>query len=71
MEGVKELNKLERRLAEAGARAASARAELDAATSDRDLLILEASRHGISRRRVAELAGVTAGRVQQILDASR
>lgn len=50
-------------------RFADAFAELDRLRPERDRAVVEASRLGLTRRRVAELAGLTSGRVQQILDA--
>jgi hypothetical protein len=55
------------RLVEAGQRHAAACAEVDEALLARDRLILEASEAGFSRREVARAAGVSPGRVQQIL----
>lgn len=44
------------------------REDLAQAEARRNRLILHLSRQGLSRRKVAELAGVTAGRVQQIVE---
>jgi hypothetical protein len=55
------------RLVEAGQRHAAACAEVDEALLARDGLILAASEAGFSRREVARAAGVSPGRVQQIL----
>ena len=64
MATVKQLNTLR----EAGQRWQAAAEELERAARERDRLILEATSNGASRRQVAAAAGVTAGRVQQILE---
>lgn len=43
----------------------------DKVRARRDAAILELSRLGVSRRRVAGLAGLSGGRVQQIIDRER
>jgi hypothetical protein len=43
--------------------------ELERVIAERDAAIIQASRGGYSRRAVAQAAGITVGRVQQILDA--
>ncbi|HKJ35385.1 MAG TPA: hypothetical protein VKA36_02355 [Solirubrobacterales bacterium] len=48
-----------------------AAAELERARTRRDTLIIEASMQGMSRREVAEAVGLTAGRVQHIVNGSR
>jgi hypothetical protein len=57
-----------RQLVEAGQRYATACEEVDEALLARDRLIIETSEAGFSRREVARAAGVSPGRVQQILD---
>lgn len=47
-----------------------AKKKLDAALEQRDEAIVLASKAGLSRRVVARAAGVTVGRVQQIIDAA-
>jgi hypothetical protein len=64
MAAVKSLNSLR----EAGQRWQAAAGELEQAAQERDRLIVEATTAGASRRQVAAAAGVTPGRVQQILD---
>lgn len=56
------------RLLEAGAEYRAASADLQKRRAERDVAIVEATSYGLSRREVAEVAGVTVGRVQQILD---
>jgi DNA-directed RNA polymerase specialized sigma subunit len=46
----------------------AARRDAETALSERDDAILEATDSGLSRRDVAALLGVTAGRIQQIID---
>lgn len=58
------------RLEQAGRDFLTAQADLEVVTAARDDLILEASRRGFPRRYVALAAGVTAGRVQQLIDAA-
>ena len=48
-----------------------ATAELQEAVRRRDELIAEASAFGMTRRAVAGMAGVTYGRVQQVVDAAK
>jgi DNA-binding NarL/FixJ family response regulator len=57
-----------RELVEARKRCSAARAEYDDSLEARDRAILEASEMGYTRRDVARAAGVSPGRVQQILD---
>jgi transposase len=45
--------------------------ELEAARERRDALIVEASVDGMSRREVAAAVGLTAGRIQHIVNGSR
>lgn len=60
-EGIKE------ELGRAARRHRELRAAADQAGAERDRLVREASASGLSRRLVAELAGLTVGRVQQIV----
>lgn len=53
---------------EAGDEYRAASADLQKRRAERDVAIMEATSNGLSRRDVAEAAGVTVGRVQQILD---
>jgi hypothetical protein len=57
-------------LAETGAAFRDAAGLLEEAQHMRDAAILVSSAQGISRRKVAAAAGVTAGRVQQVLSAA-
>ncbi|HEX7280082.1 MAG TPA: hypothetical protein VF255_10720 [Solirubrobacterales bacterium] len=57
-------------LAETGAAFQDAASLLEEAQHMRDAAILVSSAQGISRRKVAAAAGVTAGRVQQVLSAA-
>lgn len=57
-----------RRLELAGARYERATTELEAAQIERDAALLAASEEGMTRREAAAIAGVTPGRVQQIID---
>lgn len=59
------------RLRSIGKEYAAAEAELDNSRLQRDRAILEASEMGFSRREVADAAGVTVGRVQQIVQGAR
>jgi hypothetical protein len=61
----------EGRLREARRTYEIARRELEDAIETRDKAIALASRTGISRRDVARMAGVSPGRVQQVLDRRR
>lgn len=56
------------RLVDARRRHEAARDALREASQQRDAEVARASAQGLSRRRVAQAAGVSAGRVQQILD---
>jgi hypothetical protein len=49
-------------------RVRSLEAQLEAARAERDRLVLRESARGVPRRSVAERAGLSAGRVQQIVD---
>jgi hypothetical protein len=60
-----------RELAAAGDRVQRLEGDLDEARRRRDELIVKAARLGVSRRAAARAAGVTFGRVQQILDAEQ
>lgn len=59
------------RLRSIGSAYATAEAELNKSRLQRDRAILEASEMGFSRREVADAAGVTVGRVQQIVKGDR
>jgi hypothetical protein len=65
---VEDIHHIEERLRQVADAIAQAQAEHDRLRPERDRMVVEASRAGLSRRRVAELAGLTPGRVQQILD---
>ena len=50
---------------------AKASTGLEHARKKRDELIIEASMNGMSRREVAEAVGLTAGRIQHIVNGNR
>jgi hypothetical protein len=70
MEPVKPLNK-EDRLAELAAEIADLEKRRAPLAAERDLTIIDESDAGAKRRDVAARAGVTAGRVQQLVDQAR
>jgi hypothetical protein len=59
-----------RELMEAGNAYIDAERALEAARRRRDAAIVLLSDFGVSRRKVGDMAGVTVGRVQQIVDAN-
>jgi hypothetical protein len=62
-------HRIQERLIETQVDYLAARRDLDNARSERDDAILEAADLGLSRREVARLTGVSAGRIQQVIDA--
>jgi DNA-directed RNA polymerase specialized sigma24 family protein len=60
-----------RDLREIGATWSTTKSTLDQLAEERDRAILAAAERGASRRAIAEMAGVSVGRVQQIIDSNR
>jgi hypothetical protein len=60
-----------RKLLQAQRRYAEAETGLDRAREARDAAIREATDAGLTRRALARATGLTAGRIQQIIDAGR